>query len=92
MGKQVLDGIIIDLNRLSYEDYRDWIAEEDDADPIALLVKVVVEWDLPGEPSDPKSYLKMGMVDFLRVQRVLRNMIDGVTRELDGESDASTTS
>lgn len=70
--------IEIDLNRLSYREYREFVAAGAAADEIALLCKVVVAWDFAGDPSDAASYDNLGMLDLLSVQQALRNAIGAV--------------
>jgi len=67
--------ITIDLNRLTYRAWRDFIEAGEDADEIAMLTRVVTAWDLPGDPSDPASYEQLGMLDMLAVQGALRQAI-----------------
>lgn len=70
-------GINIDLNRLTYREYRDFI--EGRTDEMTLLTKVVVAWPFAGSPSDPASYETLGMLDLLAVQKALRQAIQEVT-------------
>lgn len=70
-------GITIDLNRLTYREYRDFI--EGRIDEMSLLTKVVVTWPFAGSPSDPASYETLGMLDLLAVQKALRQAIQEVT-------------
>jgi hypothetical protein len=62
--------VTIDLNRLTYRDYRDYL--EGRLDEIALLAKVVVRWPFAGNPSEVASYDALGMLDLLAVQKALR--------------------
>lgn len=62
--------VTIDLNRLSYRDYRDYL--EGRLDEIAVLAKVVVRWPFAGNPSETASYDALGMLDLLAVQKALR--------------------
>jgi len=63
----------IDLNRLTYRDYRSYL--ENGGDAIPLLTKVVTAWGYPGDPQDPASYENLGLLDLLRVQAALREAI-----------------
>ena len=71
--------IAIDLNRLSYKDWRDFVEAGADADEISILTRVVTAWDYPGDPADPASYDALGMLDMLTVQAALRSAITDAT-------------
>jgi hypothetical protein len=71
--------VVIDLNRLTYRAWRDFVDAGDEADEIEMLTRVVAEWDLPGDPSDPASYDALGMIDMLTVQQALRSAIAEAT-------------
>lgn len=72
-------GITIDLNRLTYREYRQFIEAGTQADEIAVLAKVVTAWPYAGDPSDPASYDQLGMLDLLAVQKALRHAIQEAT-------------
>jgi|GEM_PF-6108717 len=63
----------IDINRLTYGDYRAFQAGE--LDEIDVLTRVVTTWDFAGDPSDRVSYDALGMVDLLVIQQALRHAI-----------------
>ena len=67
--------VSIDLNRLTYREYREFLAAGENADEIGLLAKVVTAWDFAGDPADPASYEALGMLDLLVVQAALRTAI-----------------
>lgn len=75
----MVEGIIIDLNRLTYRDYCAYLDAGEAGDEIGLLMKVVTAWDLPGDPSERESYDNLGMLDLLRVQKALRQAIAAAT-------------
>jgi hypothetical protein len=74
-----MSNIVIDLNRLTYREYRDFLAAGAAADEIGLLAKVVVAWDFAGDPADPASYDQLGLLDLLAVQGALRGAIAEAT-------------
>ena len=73
------NGVMIDLNRLTYREYREFLDAGDSADEIDLLAKVVTAWDFDGDPTDPASYDALGMLDLLAVQAALRQAIAGAS-------------
>ena len=73
----MVSGIVIDLNRLTYREYRQFLAGE--LDEIALLAKVVTRWDFVGDPGEIASYDALGMLDWLAVQTALREAIQEIT-------------
>jgi hypothetical protein len=70
-----MDTIEIDLNRLSYKAYREFLAAGAQGDEIGLLCQVVVRWPFPGEPQDRASYDRLGVLDVIAVQQALRQAI-----------------
>lgn len=77
--------ISIDLNRLTYAEFRELMQTSDnEGDTIALLTRVVTAWEFEGDPADPASYESLGLLDLLAIQKALR----GAIAEALGESDA----
>ncbi|HLA43038.1 MAG TPA: hypothetical protein VJZ27_06360 [Aggregatilineales bacterium] len=72
-------GIIIDLNRLSYREYRAFVDAGADADELDILTKVIIAWSFSGDPSERDSYESLGMLDLLAVQKSLRIAITEAT-------------
>lgn len=72
--------IKIDLNRLSYKAYRDFIAAGPAADELGLLAQVVVAWPFPSDPGERASYESLGLLDYLAVQAALRAAIGALGR------------
>lgn len=70
-------GIGVDLNRLTYREYRDYL--DGKLDEIAVLAKVVTAWPFAGNPSDLAAYDALGMLDLLAVQKALRAAIQAAT-------------
>lgn len=73
----MVSGIHIDLNRLTYGEYRQFLAGE--IDEITLLTKVVAGWPFGGDPGAAASYDALGLVDWLHVQAALRESIQAIT-------------
>ena len=74
-----INKVEIDLNRLTYREYREFLAAGKIAHEIGLLAKVVTAWDFDGDPTDPASYDALGMLDLLNVQAALRRAIKSAT-------------
>jgi hypothetical protein len=75
----MVNGIVIDLNRLTYREYRQYIEAGAAGDEIAILCKVVVAWEFEGDPADSTSYDDLGILDLLKVQAALREAIAEAT-------------
>jgi hypothetical protein len=71
--------IEIDLNRLSYKAYREFLAAGAAGDEIELLCQVVAAWPYPGDPQDRASYDDLGLLDWLALQQALRQAIQQAT-------------
>jgi hypothetical protein len=72
--------IEIDLNRLSYKDYRAFVEAGPAADELGLLCQVVRAWPFAGDPGQRASYEALGLADFMRVQTALQKAIRALGR------------
>ncbi len=85
------DGFVIDLNRLTRQEYNDWRRGRKDTDEIEkdlfdakhMLEKVIVEWPFP-QPVTLDGYMALGFADSLVVDR----MVGKAVNELRGKESA----
>lgn len=74
-----METITIDLNRLSYKAYREFLAAGSAGDEVGLLCQVVTAWPFAGDPTQRASYDDLGLLDWLSLQQALRHTIQQAT-------------